>query len=265
MNGDQYALTAVVLPVTPLISACSAQADATEDPDTKAELEKTLAVMDRVVNVELITEGYAQGRTGISMFWSEGDHFVRPHSPADFAAFRSAYYGLILRYPMVFLEERWTTFLQSEDLLENTTVIFDGTGVQNHERFAGLFLNRPISSSLRKKTIALLEMRSLRDYDEKIPAYHVVYHVMLPLCLLLLLLAGLLLRRRLDYAILLLSHLCKVPLIFLTAPSRLFMYYYPVYLTGVFAVTLLLVGKLSRTVGDDSVREKERERETADE
>jgi len=245
LNGNQYDLTSVVLPAAPLISACRGEADTAADPDRKAELEQSLAILDQVVNVDLIVKGYAQGRTGISMFWSESD-FQRSYSDKQFAQFKREYYKLILRYPDVFIGERWETFLQSEELLENTTVIFDGTGVPNHERFASLFANRPLNQELRKKVISVLELRSFVDYNVKLPGYHMLYHAMIPLCLMLVLLVVLLIKRKWGYALLLASHLCKVPLIFLTAPSRLFMYYYPVYLVGAFVATTLALAVISR-------------------
>lgn len=174
------------------------------------------------------------------MFWSEAD-FERNYNDAQFATFKSAYYGLILRYPQVFLQERVETFLQSGDLLENTTEIYDTTDVPNHERFRNMWGNQALNKELRKKVISILELRQKDNYDEKMPAYGLVYHVTIPLCFLLLLLIGLMVKKKWDLALLLAAHLCKVPLIFLTAPSRLFMYYYPVYLLGVVVVWILIL------------------------
>lgn len=240
LNGNQYALTGMVLPLAPLISACNEETKSTSDANTKEELNTILSVMDQVVNVELIVEGYGQGRTGISMFWAEPD-FQRNYTDEDFAAFQKAYYGLICRYPKVFLQERVETFVQSEDLLENTTEIYDTTDVANHEKFRQLFGNQSLNKELRSNVISILEMRHRDNYDRKMPGYHLVYHVTIPLCLLLVLLIGVLVKKKWDLALLLASHLCKVPLIFLTAPSRLFMYYYPVYLTGVVLTWTLVV------------------------
>ena len=243
-NGNKYALTGMVLPLAPLITACHEEAQIASEASTRKELDEILEVMDQVVNVELVVEGYKGGRTGISMFWSETD-FERSYTDEEFAAFKKAYYGLICRYPKVFLQERLETFIQSEDLLENTTEIYDTTDVPNHEKFRNMFGNKPLNKELRSNVISILEMRQWDNYQEKLPGYHQVYHVTIPLCLLLVVLIGLLIKKKWDLALLLAAHLCKVPLIFLTAPSRLFMYYYPVYLAGAVVTWTLLIAFLS--------------------
>ena len=240
LNGNQYALTGMVLPLAPLISACNEEVLETTDGVEREELQNVLAVMDKVVNVEVIVEGYAKGRTGISMFWSEPD-FQRDYTDEQFLEFKKAYYGLICRYPQVFLQERIETFIQSGEMLENTTEIYDTTNVANHEKFRNMFGNKPLNKELRSNVISVLEMRQLDNYDAKLSGYRLVYHVAIPFCLLLVILVGLLAKKKWKLALLLASHLCKVPLIFLTAPSRLFMYYYPVYLTGIVLTWTLVV------------------------
>lgn len=251
INGNQYELTGMLLPVVPLVDACVHEVQQTTDSETKTELEGLLTVVDRVLNVELMVEEYAKGKNGINMFWSMPNELQRKYTDTEFTAFKGVYTKLIVRYPLVFLKERVQTFFESEDLLENTTVIFDNTGVKNHEQLSELFLAKPINKELRKSVISVLELRDRADYNRKLTGYSVVYHVILPLIFLVGLLVVLCLKRKWGYALLLASHLCKVPLIFLTAPSRLFMYYYPVYLTGAFVVVLLILKGLSNR----SVRE----------
>lgn len=246
LNGNQYELTGMLLPVVPLVDACVQEVKETTDSETKAELNELLDTVDKVLNVELMVEEYAKGKTGINMFWTMPDELQRNYTDAEFIAFKGVYTKLIVRYPLVFLQERVQTFFESEDLLENTTIIFDDTGVPNHEQLSELFLAKPINKELRKTVISVLELRDMQDYDNKLMGYSVVYHVMIPLIFLAGLLLVLCIKRKWCYAILLASHLCKVPLIFITAPSRLFMYYYPVYLTGVFVAALLILNRLSK-------------------
>lgn len=250
-NGNEYALTSVVLPIVPLVH--EAQQELTElenrqpskqeafrdglsaEEQRKEELSRLLSRIDQVINVDVATAGYENGKNGIALYWSEGA-FKRAYTDEQFEIFQKAYHELILLYPKVFFSERLQTFLQSGDLLENTTVIFDAKGVPNHERFAALLGNQALSVRVRNTVIEILELRQLGDYTDKLSVYPIVYHVMIPLLALLGLLLFLLMKKRFGYALLLSAHLCKVPLIFLTAPSRLFMYYYPVYLVGIFAI-----------------------------
>lgn len=255
-NGKEYTLTSVVLPIVPLVYEARGELDRLlQSPPSKQDafrqglsakeqraekLRGLLADIDQVINVDVAIAGYEEGKNGIALYWSE-ETFTRNYSDEQFRTFQTAYHKLILMYPKIFMKERIQTFLESGDLLENTTVIFDADGVPNHERFAAMMGNRPFSVKVRNAVICALELRRQGDYTHKLAAYTPVYHVMLPLLFLMGLLFYLCAKKSFACALLLAAHLCKVPLIFLTAPSRLFMYYYPVYLTGVFAMAVLAV------------------------
>lgn len=222
-SGQQYELTSVVLPLVPLIEAADENGDAGD--------RELLAVIDQVVNVELTLQKAAEGKSGINMFWGEPE-FQREYTPEQFAQFKSAFYRLALKHWQVFLEERWTTFCDSSDLLENTTLLFSAEGVPNYEAFREYPLSGPVSDRLRTSVIKILELRSSDNYDVKLAITDYVYSP-IPSILFLAVVAVLLaLKRKWTTLALVLSLSVKVPLIFLTAPSRLFMYYYSVYLFG---------------------------------
>lgn len=240
-SGNQYDLTSVVLPLVPLVNEAYGREDC----------EEQLAAIDRVIDVEIAAEGAKQGRSGISLFWGEPG-FQREYSDEQYRAFKSAYYELVMKFPAVFLEERFDCFLHSTDLLQNTTELFSAEGVPNYDTFAEYPGSKPISKKLRNGVIQILEWRSLKDYDYKKAGYGVIYLGLLPICIILLVWLFCLLRRKWRVFFLLSLPLVKLPLVFLTAPSRLFMYYYPLYLIGYFlAVYVLLVflEKLWKKVG----------------
>ena len=252
-NGNKYALTSMVLPIVPLVHAANnelmtlngvSQRNDKGVQKQKEELKQMLVDIDQVINVEMALEGFEKGKNGISLFWAETD-FQRKYSDEEFQNFQKAYRRLILRYPQVFIKERMQTFLESCDLLEDTTSIYEDNGIKNHERFASLFGNKAISKNVRNDVICALELRESGDYLQKMKIYPVVYHVMIPLIYLTGLFIFLCIQRKGEYALLLSVHLCKVPLIILTAPSRLFMYYYPVYLVGVFTMGFCFILKCS--------------------
>lgn len=248
-SGDNYDLTAKLLPVLPLLY--EEYQNYLEQGDTDLEQGKEvlklnrsgselLLQIDHVLNVELAVKGYEEGKTGMSLYWGEED-FVRSYTKSEYDAFGRAYYSLVFKYPHIFLKERMQIFMQSNTLLAETTEIFTTEGVPNYERFMQYPLNKPINNTLRTKIISFLELRDAKDYDTSLSAYDIVYSFQIPLLLSLIVFCCLLLKRRWALALLLAAHLAKVPLIFLTAPSRLFMYYYPVYLVGyVLAFYLLL-------------------------
>lgn len=244
-SGEQYELTSVVLPLVPLVEAASENADAQD--------RKLLDSIDQVVNVEVTLQGAAKGKSGINLFWGE-PNFQRNYTAQQFAEFKSAFYQLAMKYPQVFLAERWETFCDSSDLLENTTELFTRDGVLNYENFKKYPLAQPLDNTLRTAVIKMLELRDKHDYNVKLAVTDVVYSAVPAILILIIASVILLFRKRWMSLMLVLTVLVKVPLVFLTAPSRLFMYYYSVYLFGycalfyiIYQLCITRTGKIRKT------------------
>lgn len=234
-SGQQYQLTSIVLPLVPLVQA--AQQDGEKE---------ILEQINLVVDTDVIERAAAQGKNGISMFWSEPDFQRTNYTAEDFAGFQSAYHRLIIKYPLVFLKERWQTFLSSTDLLEDTTQLFSDTDVENYRVFAQYPLSRPISDKIRTYVIKKLECRKNEDYKEKHPIADWLYSPLPAVVILTVILIAELLRKRWMAALLVLTACVRVPLVFLTAPSRLFMYYYSVWLIGYVLLFYIAAGYIFR-------------------
>ena len=235
-SGNQYNLTSVVLPLVPLVEAADASSSCQEE----------LAAIDEVINVDVAVQGAKENKSGISLFWGNPDFQRTDYTDDEYAQFKSAYYRLILKYPTVFLQERFTCFMQSVDLLENTTELFSKEGVPNYETFRTYPLTKPLNETLRNRTICLMDWRNSSDYEQKKIGYSLVYGPFLPIVILLVSWAYFLLRKKWKQFFILSLPLIKVPLIMLTAPSRLFMYYYSLYLIGYVLLFYLLIGLWSK-------------------
>ncbi|MDE6313645.1 MAG: hypothetical protein K2M46_08515 [Lachnospiraceae bacterium] len=221
VSGDQYEITSMVLPLAPLL--CEAEGK---------ELE-LMEDIDKVIDTDLMIAGYQEGKSGISVFWSEPALIRQGYSAKEYGAFKSAYYRLILCYPKVFLQERLYTFTHSYGILNDTRDLFDSMDVVNfiefRENYSGV---KGISSELRRGVFSVLELWNSSHGTEKNPLFTYVYSFLPALAVLLL--AALICFSKRNYKVLvvLLGVLGKVPLIFITAPSLLFMYYYGIYLIG---------------------------------
>lgn len=237
-SGNQYDLTSVVLPLVPLVEEAYGQEDCREQ----------LNAIDQVIDVEIAVEGARENKSGISLFWSRPD-FQREYTDEQYKEFKNTYYGLIMKFPEVFLKERWDCFVHSVDLLQNTTEIFEAEGVANYDVFRAYPGTAPINGDMRNAVIKMLEWRSMEDYETKKVGYFLVYGHIAPICILLLAWAVCLLRRKWHDLFLLSLPLVKVPLIFLTAPSRLFMYYYSLYLIGYFVLMYLILAVWKKMEG----------------
>lgn len=220
-SGNQYDLTSVLLPLVPLV----------DEAYDEEECRELLADIDRVVDVDMIKKGAAEGKSGINLFWGEPE-FQREYTNEEYDAFKSAYYKLVLKFPDIFLKERWDCFIHSTDLLQNTTELFFAEGVPNYDRFREYPGSGPINENVRNQTIKLLEWKSAKDYEVKKAGYALVYSPLIPVLILFISWVGCLVRKKWGWFFILSLPLVKVPLIFLTAPSRLFMYYYSLYLMG---------------------------------
>lgn len=222
VSGDQYEITSMVLPIAPLLCEAETQGETS-----------LMETIDKVLDTELMIDGYQNGKSGISVFWSEPLLIRENYTSAEYKEFKSAYYKLIMKYPMVFLKERTDTFFNSNGILMNTTELYDTNEVANYVEFRESYKgNHAISTGLRKTVLSILECRDLQDYNEKTSLYTIVWSVLPQLLVLLTALVISMIKRQWQVFVVLAGLLGKVPLIFLTAPSLLFMYYYGIYLTG---------------------------------
>ncbi|MBQ4529039.1 MAG: hypothetical protein IJA36_00295 [Lachnospiraceae bacterium] len=222
VSGDQYEITSMVLPIAPLLCEAEVQGETS-----------LMETIDKVLDTELMIEGYKSGKSGISVFWSEPLLIRGDYTSGEYKEFKSAYYKLIMKFPVVFLKERANTFFNSNGILMNTTELYDTDEVANYVEFRENYKgNHAISAQLRKTVLSILECRSLQDYNEKNLFHKVVWSILPQLIVLLIVLIISIVKRKWQIFMVLAGLLGKVPLIFLTAPSLLFMYYYGIYLTG---------------------------------
>lgn len=222
-SGKEYDITSVILPITPLVN------EAYENNDYEL-----IEQIEYVLDTKILTEGYKLGKTGISMYWSEDKLVKEQYTDKQYKQFKSAYVRLILKYPLVFLKERLDTFIGSTGILNNTEDMFIEDTEQYYISFRENY-NYTGEHRLRRSIIKLLEFTD----NENI--HNVVYSVVIPSVLLILICLVLLFKKKWGYFFICGEICAKIPLIFLTAPSRLFMYYYSIYLAAAVLMAMLLV------------------------
>lgn len=224
-EGDGYEITAIIRPLTPLVVAAA-----------YAEETDLIADIDKVINCAYIFQGASEGETGIGIFWRwVGEGLIKDgqYTDADYQNMLKAYYTLILRHPKIFLQERWQTYKEATWLLGRITDTEPPSPA--------------INETVRKVVYSILELRSFDDYYTQGIGARIVYNSIPPSVLLFLAALLALWKKKLVYAGSILMVFLKVPLVFLTAPGSLFMYYYSPYLCGwvllFFAGILLLTRK----------------------
>ena len=222
VSGDQYEITSMVLPIAPLLT----------EAEAKQETE-LINVIDKVLDTKIMLKGYKEGKSGITVFWSEPSLVKNGYTSEEYVEFKSAYYKLIVKYPTVFLKERWETFVNSNGILMDTTSLFESEEVANYvefrENYKGVF---SLSPTLRKIVLSVLEVRNWNDYNDKGRLFVIIWSFLPQFAVLMVIALYYLVRKKWACLMVLLGILFKVPLIFITAPSLLFMYYYGIYLIG---------------------------------
>ncbi len=230
-SNNQYNLTGVINPIVPVVG---------EEYSEKG-MSPYLQTINKVLNVTLLREAYDNHSSGINYYWSKNDELIRSsYSNEEYSAFQNSYVHLVFLHPTAFLRERWEELCASVEHMKNSMDLFENTP----EFGTDYKFNMPLNSSLRRLVIAILECRKFDDYTTKMPWNNIVYSPILPLFLIILEAAYLLLRRYWKLCCLLLLPAAKGPLVFLTAPSPLFMYYFPVYCTAYLAFALIIIDLL---------------------
>ncbi|WP_099466978.1 hypothetical protein [Konateibacter massiliensis] len=227
-SGQEYELTSVVLPLTPLVY------EAYQNGDMEA-----VNTVDKVLNTDVLISGYEAGETGISMYWKDAElGLKRDYSTEDFAEMKSTYYKLILKYPAVFLQERFETFFGSTGVLNDTENMFSADANAGYISFRENYGYK--EPPLRASFVKLLE------FTDNVAVHNVVYSFLPGGLALLVTCIVLLFQRKWGYFFICGSICAKIPLIFLTAPSRLFMYYYSIYLIGAVWIGMLVLYVIDR-------------------
>ncbi|EFB74744.1 DUF6020 family protein [Subdoligranulum variabile] len=221
IGNDNYAVMAIINPVVEVIREAERHPDGLREEQHDA-IGKVLD-WDR-----LMAEPLASGS---ALYW---DGAVLSYTQEEYRAFQKTCLQLVLRYPAAFLQERagmfWNTLgfndFQYDPYTRTIRIFMPDTAEAKSWKENGEALN----VSLREATIRLL---AGRDEDgNKNLSNHIFWNLLPPLVFALAALVYGVRKRRWLFAYLVFCNLCKVPLIFATAPDTYFMYYMSVYLFG---------------------------------
>jgi len=230
VSGNQYELTGILLPLGDLVAEAYG----------KEECREQLEAVDQVINVELAAETVKNGKTTINLFWNN-DNFQRNYSDEQYADLKKAYLQLIFKFPGAFMKNRWHYFIISDGLLGNTIVAFDEGNSGSMDNYKRFYLSQPFEKELRGRIIKLLEWRQQDDYNVVKKGYKLIYGPYLPIAFMVLSWLWCLFHKKWDKFCIITLPLIKVPLTFLTAPDRFFMYYYSAYLIGWFLFIYFII------------------------
>lgn len=223
--GDStYQLISLVRPCTALVRS----ADPVEDA-------QALADIDRVVSLEVIRDNPEEN--GESLYWNK--ELTREYTPEDYKAFQAAMGKLCLKYPMAFLRERWDLFIEGSGLTGNSNTnvgsarFFDAdytSGAKKVTVNKNWVAFRPLFPQLRKSFIYLINGCDSEGRDTF--AARIIINAILPELILLFTWVRLLVQKKWYPWLISSAVMAKLGVVFLTQPSRWFMYVLSFYLLG---------------------------------
>ncbi len=220
-NKD-YDLTGVLRPISPLIQ------QAAEDEQTEI-----LTEIDKVINIDTIMNGYENGTDGIQLYWNDRSQLIQnDFSDEDYNGFKLAYVKLVLRYPMIYMSERISTFLDS---WKEESAGFIGWLYTSERPSLQVFshsyhLNRPLSNTLR---IKVGEILNAEGDGYNLTRWTFNYYAQTAAIIAFTLYLAI---SRSKYLFVALVMEVRMVLTFLTAPALIFMYYYNLWLFGNFII-----------------------------
>lgn len=222
-SGDRYEITGLIRPLVPLIYQAS---------QDNLDLQK----IDKIFNVQKIIEGYEEGKNGGTLFWNKGeDSIIRnDYTKEEYDCLKSEYVKLIIKYPKVFIRERYDTFISSlYNSGPRTSGLYDDSReivIWFRESWKS---NKPINLKLRT-----FVSRKLEGETNSISKY--IWNFIPGIILII---VGLIYTMKNNRKLFLLFFAInlRTVLVFLTAPATWFMYYYSCYIFGVIFIAYILV------------------------
>jgi hypothetical protein len=235
-SGKKYMLTSLINPLSMMV-----QHDLDED---------LLNDIDKVLSVEVLKNNPSP--YGINAYYVSG--LIREDATKeDYNNLIKSYIKLITKNIDLFLKYRIETLKATSGLYPEIRInIFDSSSIFDlnengeylkvpYKNFNKLPLTNPIFKDLRKNTIRWLESRDINNIQKATKTYGIFYNVIIIFFILLLLLAFMVILKSKIFILYILGLLMKFGLIFITSPSKIFMYYFPIYLSAVFLLPFTII------------------------
>jgi hypothetical protein len=243
-SNDRYGLTAMINPLSVMI----------QSPLKGNNVEQRLKNIDKVINLEILRK--YPSYTEIPAFWAGA---VRDNYQDNLDLFQKEYLQLVIDNPDLFLRARTKTFLATNGFDVTTPApmgmlsFFSYSDPHSEEivnRFyATNFLSHPINKVLKHDiTRGLL---FLDDNDRVSPLGRVFWSIIPAITIVTVVLLISVFKKQLAWAVVLSFIALRAAILFLTTPAHYFMYYLPVFISGLF-IGLLWVSQNTHRAKKDA-------------
>jgi len=246
--GFNYKFTALMLPLHSFV-----QVDKEKNPNSEEIL-----ILDEYFDTdEFIT--YVDGEWAYWNMYELNSLFI---TEDIYNEFFSVYKNYIFKYPGTFLKNRLKTMLYTnsigkDDYLTTVQSVID---MEYKDIYNGSEVNdKVLNSKIRNATVKFLKCRNLKDISKK-SFTNIIFWNFLPSILITAVAAiVLLIKKKWKYALVIAFTLLRHFVIFLTAPGYYFMYYYSIYIIGLFililAILCYVVHKKYKIINSEKIEE----------
>lgn len=229
-DEKQYGLTIYINSLSQMIQ---------EDLKGK-NINENLENINRVLNLEVLKE--YPSYTEIPSFWNTDD-LLRENFEENLLEFKKSYIKIVLDNPTIFLKARIKTFLatcyyEGHIGTPRISLVEYYIDPNNSDEFTDKFLsNYKFTSAINAKAKIYVETflcgKNITNQGYNKIILYLFWNVspLIIICIINIFIS--LKKRRWEYTCILLALMCNVAIIFLTAPANYFMYYLPMYVSGI--------------------------------
>lgn len=250
LGNNNYNLIPTLNPITDIIK----NIDITSENESIESVDKVIDVNKIIANPNMNGETY----------YFSGNIVRNDYTDEEYKEYLLSYLKLSFKYNQLFMKSTFIMFHKSigaavdnyipvertmtYNSASNTTDLMDtNTESGNWWTYTDLTFQKSINSNLR---INLINMISGVDNNGRATIiYYSLWNLYIPLFGLLIILIILLIKKCWALIFLLLTVLCRVPLLIVTSPAPYFMYYLSVYLISYFLIIFAIIYFISKKHG----------------
>lgn len=234
LGNDNYKLISTLCPIVEIIRLAD---------------DKDKILLDDLAGVLNLDTIYGNRDNGTALYW-KGKTVKRNYSKEDFHKYMLAFFQLCIRHSDIVFKERWDMFIRSLSLYGKTHHTIHAStrklfSPDNKSRASKIFREAkwPLISPIYENTrVIILDMLSLEYNGKPIPfLYQLFWSPLLPIIVLLFSTMLFFLKKEWFLFFIFLAVALRIPIVILTEPAPVMMYYLSFYMCGYLLLLYLLL------------------------
>ncbi len=208
------------------------------------DLEEDLEKINKVLDIELMKQ--YPSLTNVDSVWLSGDKVIKKFNYNDFQLFKKAYLNIVKNNYKLYLECKFKTFLLASGYnqysLKSANLFMIPRGEIVVDFLENYKLTNPINEEFRQQVVGVLEGEHYK-VNKIYPIFNNLLYSLLIICIFFIYSLF-----KKNYFFLCFSAVLLIhsSIIFISCPASFFMYYFPVYLSGILLGVIGLIKNLKK-------------------